>query len=261
MKALTSTRRQSPPGTSASRSATLRPIFLRSPSDAPRKSAVRLPVDAIYYISLRKAAIRRKWLVEHLTSLNLTDKYGNAPEWHIASDGSKLDTWVNNSIKNNAKRPKVSQSEIGCIMSHRQLWTICVQNELDYMLILEDDAGFYKDKLYALAEHWDKLPQFDFLHLGWENYKAYVEQVIEEYPIPELPNLWKGNGMWLTHGYIVSQEGARILLERTAPIYNGLDAMTAEIQGEMESYGFKPHICFQRKDKEGLKRTQIIHTG
>ncbi len=100
------------------------------------------------------------------------------------------------------------------------------------------------------------MPHFDFLHLGWEYYAGYKEQTIEKVEIDGLPDLWYGDGMWLTHAYILSLKGAQILLERTEVQNNGLDAMTADIQSYMESYGFKPSIAYQEYFK-----TQIHHTG
>ena len=71
-----------------------------------------------------------------------------------------------------------------------------------------------------------------------------------------MADLWYGDGMWLTHAYILSLQGAQILLQRTEVQTNGLDAMTADIQSDMEAYGFRPAIAYQERFK-----TQIHHTG
>jgi hypothetical protein len=128
-------------------------------------------------------------------------------------------------------------------------------------MILEDDARFDIDKANLLLDNWDKLPDFDFLHLGWNYYAGYGKQTIEHVECIEGLDLWKGNQMWLTHAYIINQEAAGVLYQHTEIQNNGLDAMTASIQDHMESYGFKPHVAYQEKFTSGLLRSQILHTG
>ena len=261
MPVRTTTAKPSQHNTSVFRRETLRPTFSPLIYQSSKRLAVRLPVDAIYFISLRKASVRRKKLTDYLASINLTDKHGNAPMWVIANDGNRVDHAVSNAIKKAHKRPNMSISEIGCCASHREVWEKQLKNKHELVLILEDDARFDIKKLNQLALNWDKLPYFEFLHLGWEYFKGYKEQVIEPFEIPELPNLWKGDGMWLTHAYITSLWAAEYLLERTKVQTNGLDAMTADIQSELECYGFKPAIAFQEKSGSGMMRSQISHTG
>jgi GR25 family glycosyltransferase involved in LPS biosynthesis len=222
---------------------------------------VRLPVDAIYYISLPKAGVRRAKLVKHLDSIGLVDKHGCAAQWIIANDGNHVEHRIDNSIKRAHKRPNMSLSEIGCFASHREVWQEQIKHEHQFVLVLEDDARFDVKKLNQLLTNWNMLPEFDFLHLGWEYYAGYKEQTIEQVEIEGLPNLWKGDGMWLTHAYILSPDGAAMLLDRTEVQTNGLDAMTADIQSEMWAYGFKPAIAYQDKGSSGVMRSQIHHTG
>lgn len=220
---------------------------------------MRLPVDAIYYISLPKASQRRNRLFQ--TIRHITDKNGNAPQWHKANDGNKPGHVVDNSLKKFKKRPNMSLGEIGCCASHREVWTKIVQNGHEKALVLEDDARFNWAKLQNLVEHWDKLPDFDFLHLGWEYYAGYKEQTIEKVAIPELPDLWKGDGMWLTHAYIITNHCALDWLQKTVVQTNGLDAMTADMQSDCLAYGFRPSIAYQERGTSGTLRSQIHHTG
>jgi len=128
-------------------------------------------------------------------------------------------------------------------------------------LVLEDDARFEWDKLIELVTNWNSLPEFDFLHLGWEYYAGYKEQTIEKVIVDGLPNLWKGDGMWLTHAYIITNECALDWLTRTQVQTNGLDGMTADMQSDCRSYGFKPAIAYQERGSSGMVRSQIHHTG
>ncbi len=106
---------------------------------------MKLPVDAIYFISLKKASQRRSRLLQHMAGI--TDIHGNLPKWHLANDGNRPGHAVDNSIKGSKNRPKLSIGEIGCCASHREVWTKIVQNGHDKALVLEDDARFNIDKL------------------------------------------------------------------------------------------------------------------
>ncbi len=155
----------------------------------------------------------------------------------------------------------MSMGEIGCCASHRAVWQKMLDNGNELALILEDDARFDVQKTNQLVTNWNRLPEFDFLHLGWNYYAGYGEQTIEPVECIEGLQLWKGNQMWLTHGYIVNRKAAELFLEHTYVQNNGLDAMTAWIQDLMLSYGFQPHVCFQDPHLTGHQRSQIHHTG
>jgi GR25 family glycosyltransferase involved in LPS biosynthesis len=199
-------------------------------------------------------------MIKHLKDIGLVDKHGNEAQCHVANDGNFIKHRIDNSLKIKNKRPKMSLSEIGCCASHREIWQKQIDQGLEYVLVLEDDARFDLDKLNQLVTNWDLLPEFELLHLGWQYYAGYGVQTIEQVEIEGLPNLWKGDGMWLTHAYIVSLEGAKIYEERTRVQNNGLDGMTSVIQSDMLAYGFKPYIATQ-ETLTGIQKTTIHHTG
>jgi len=199
-------------------------------------------------------------MIKHLKEIGLVDKHGNKAECHVANDGNFIKHRIDNSLKIKNKRPKMSLSEIGCCASHREVWQKQIDQGLEYVLVLEDDARFELDKLIQLSINWRQLPEFELLHLGWEYYAGYGVQTIERVEIEGLPNLWKGDGMWLTHAYILSLEGAKIYEERTRVQNNGLDGMTSVIQSDMLAYGFKPGIASQ-ETVSGKIRSTIHHTG
>jgi len=191
--------RQSPDSTLGLKKETLKQPSSPSISQSQRESIVRLPVDAIYFISLKRTPIRKAKMIEHLNAIGLLDKNGNKPQCHVANDGNFVNHRIDNSLKIKHKRGKMSLSEIGCCASHREVWIKQIVEELEYVLVLEDDARFNVDKLIELATNWSHLPEFELLHLGWEYYAGYGVQTIEKVEIEGLPNLWKGDGMWLTH--------------------------------------------------------------
>ena len=254
------TQKQSQGSTLGLKNATSKQHSSQSTSLLQRESIVRLPVDAIYYISLKRTPIRKIKMIEHLNAIGLVDKNGNQPILQVASDGNHIKHRVDNSLKIKHKRGKMSMSEIGCCASHREVWQKQIDQGLEYVLVLEDDARFDVDKLIELARNWSHLPEFELLHLGWEYYAGYGVQTIEKVEIDALPNLWKGDGMWLTHAYILRLSGAKTYEERTRVQNNGLDGMTSVIQSDMLAYGFKPGIASQETVVGKMKST-IHHTG
>jgi GR25 family glycosyltransferase involved in LPS biosynthesis len=239
---------------------TLKQPSSQSTSQSQRESIVKLPVDAIYYINLKKSVIRKEKLLDHLNSIGLVDKHGNQPILQVANDGNFIKHRVDNSLKKKHRKGKMSLSEIGCCASHREVWQKQIDQGLEYVLVLEDDARFNLEKLNELVTNWSHLPEFEFLHLGWYYWAFYKVQTIEKVEIEGLPNLWKGDGMWLTHAYILSLSGAKIYEERTRVQNNGLDGMTSVIQSDMLAYGFNPSICSQESSDRRIKST-IHHTG
>ena len=199
-------------------------------------------------------------MIDHLNAIGLTDKNGNKPELHVANDGNYVKHRVDNSLKLKHKKGKMSLSEIGCCASHRDVWQKQIDQGLEYVLVLEDDARFDVEKINQLTTNWSQLPKFEFLHLGWNYYEGYKVQTIEKVEIEGLPNLWKGDGMWLTHAYILSLSGAKLFEERTRVQNNGLDGMTSVIQSDMLAYGFKPYIVGQEQRDRQIRST-IHHTG
>lgn len=127
-------------------------------------------------------------------------------------------------------------------------------------LILEDDAVFDIAKTNNLIQNFNKMPDYDFMNLGWQYHKNPPVQKIERIRIESLPDLWKGDGMWLTHSYCLSLHGAKIFESNTRIQYGGLDWQLSGIQTKMEkSYGFNPKIVSQLK-LSASNRSTIRHT-
>jgi glycosyltransferase involved in cell wall biosynthesis len=108
----------------------------------------------------------------------------------------------------------VTDGEVGCALSHIDIWQDTYNDSREATLILEDD--FRLDYQVPWNEVYELLDKgYDLIYLG--RYKVNPEQ--EEKDI-------KFNHMWVepgysynTHAYVLSKRGAKVLVENWVPLY------------------------------------------
>ncbi len=127
-----------------------------------------------------------------------------------------------------------------CGQSHINIWRTIIERDLEYALILEDDAMFVNDwrkKLELLNEIDD--PDWDAVFLN-----------ASEPIVPE--NMWVVvREQYLTGAYIISRRGAQCLLDWFANEFAASDWMTTRLQTRGHSYSFFPWLVIQ----EGMEST------
>lgn len=217
---------------------------------------MQIPVDKIFFINLDRSHIRLAALQEHFSFVPIRDKNGCEPIRFPALTGNQISHGIITKSESGKYGLPLSAGEKGCHASHRAILQMQIENEWEYVMYLEDDVRFQKDKLQKLIQKWDSLPEFDFFNLSWKNFKHPFGQHIE--PVDFIvPNLCKGNGMWLTHCYILSLHGAKKCEEHTRIQSHSIDWHYAGIQSWIPSIGFKyGTIAIQ----ERKMRSTIIHT-
>jgi GR25 family glycosyltransferase involved in LPS biosynthesis len=194
-----------------------------------------LPFDKIYFISLKKSVQRQKRLSAEFDKFGITDRNGNRPVMVEADNGQSPPHLVDNSKK--VKRPRTSQSEIGCFASHRKVWKLFSESGLENCLILEDDIRF-APMVHEVFANWDKMPEWDYVNFGFTTNRISIVDTIKNCMIPELKTLCSGSGMWLTHAYSINQMACQIFEENTRVQFGGIDWQLTGIQDKVKSYGF-----------------------
>lgn len=116
------------------------------------------------------------------------------------------------------KRP-MTLGEIGCFLSHHEIWKLTKAKKHDIVLVLEDDIRFepfFRNRLERLLEELQRLPDWDLVYLGRKRLQDQDEPWVE------------GSGMlvragysYWTLGYALSGKGARKLLD-AGPLTNML---------------------------------------
>lgn len=148
----------------------------------------------------------------------------------------------------------MSGGERGCAHSHRRLWEFAAARE-EPTLVLEDDVhiGFDRNgdkgkmngKVFTkrLEEAIKRAPaDFDVIYLGWSgwrggNFKLWKED--DSGLAPEDKSfLQKAEYVWTTVAYVISQAGAKKLLEVASPIDQPVDNFMAwqASQGKLKSF-------------------------
>lgn len=220
---------------------------------------MQIPVDRIFFINLDRSHIRLKNLIDHFKKLDIKDREGREPIRFPAITGNGITHQVISKKDGGQPGLPLSVSEKGVFASHRAIMQMQIENEWEYVMYLEDDVRFHKNKLSELLKHWDKLPEFDFFNLSWYYFKKPVPQNVEKVEFP-MKNLTKGDGMWLCHCYILSLDGAKKCEELTRVQSHSIDWHYAQIQSLIPSIGFKlKEVAFQDNRGSGMRST-IIHT-
>ena len=116
---------------------------------------------------------------------------------------------------------------IGCYLSHTAIWKMMVEQGWEKIIVFEDDIEFvsdFSDKfnkvLSEINDNFDKSHTFDMLVFGYYT----IINMFDEYS----ESLYKCNGRyWGNYGYILTQAGAKKMLEGAFPLEMHLDSYIA----------------------------------
>ncbi len=192
----------------------------------------------------------------HMTAL--LGKIGTAFERVAAVDGRDLDR---KAIA--AASPDLSPGEIGCLMSHREVWRRIVTRGEPYASVLEDDI-FAAPTLARLLEEESWIPaDADIVKLETTHDLVRVDQA----PITTVCN----RGLLRlrsTHpgsaGYVLSAKAAASLLARTEKLRRPVDAALFELpEGEARGltvYQVDPAVCIQNDFLRDGRASELTST-
>jgi GR25 family glycosyltransferase involved in LPS biosynthesis len=142
----------------------------------------------------------------------------------------------------------LSLGERACAQSHANIWRHIVKNNIEYALILEDDACFDKE--------WrKKLDTFSNINdPSWDLILLNASEPVE-------PNyLWVDvEEQYLTAGYIISNYGAQKVLHWFKDKLAASDWMTSRIQQNHHSYCYFPWLIIQEGKDSTLKKEGETH--
>lgn len=136
-------------------------------------------------------------------------------------------------------------STIGCAASHVLAWRDAVASGRPYTLILEDDTELDRDTPHILARLLPRIPKdADVVLLGCYLCATNPRSPVVDASAIGVKRIRQFSG---THAYIVTQKGARVLLEYATPIKYHIDRIMTALNyaGTLVTYGLTHDIAKQ----------------
>ena len=180
-------------------------------------------LDRVFIVNLPRRTDRRLEMEARLAELKLAPELREKFEFFPAVDGSIIDDaymeqggygvwdeWQKPDHSLHFYQREIRKGEIGCALSHVNIWKKVVEEGLDEVLILEDDAGFDRhfkylfDRAIKFCRDMGAQQEWDMLYLGRNAMTPDPVQIVNYLSLPGFS--------YCTHGYMVTRRGAEKLL-------------------------------------------------
>jgi len=165
----------------------------------------------LFSITRRFSAVDARYLNKETDNSVLHTEYSLADQLLVEPNPR-----VRIDAKSRARRIDMTSQEIAVALSHIEVWKLIASSDIPYTLVLEDDVYFKRGFSQSLDELWHsainrhpKRAVFDLLYLSFQ------EINIHSSPKKQLNKLIRkpDSGIWQASGYILSQSGAKKLIE------------------------------------------------
>ncbi|XP_025835147.1 glycosyltransferase 25 family member-like isoform X2 [Agrilus planipennis] len=106
------------------------------------------------------------------------------------------------------KRP-MTLGEIGCFLSHYNIWEEAYEKGYEKVMVLEDDIRFeayFRSRMERLMEEVEDIPGWDLIYLGRKRMEHADEPWVSDSLVRAAYSYW-------TLGYVISKSGIKKLLE------------------------------------------------
>ena len=205
-----------------------------------------------FVISISTADKRRNHIIQQFGQQNIPFEFFDA-----FTPSERLNDHLQRYLPNVAATPKLTMGEKGCLMSHFMLWKKCVNENLDYITLFEDDILLGESAERFLAEdEWLKV-RFNFQEIFVLRLETFLMPVKVEKQQGILPfqqreiDILKSKHFG-TAGYVISHGAAKYLMEvfekfsseEIKPIDEIMFNQLIDISG-YQVYQLNPAICVQ----------------
>jgi glycosyl transferase family 25 len=195
----------------------------------------------LYYINLDRSIGRREWFERQAARLGVEFTRVAAVE------GAAVPEAEAGRLRGLSSAP-LSAGEIGCLLSHRAIWTIVAEGEEEWAFVAEDDVHFSADaRPFLTSSEW--IPAGAEV-VKAETFMKRVELSRQIYATPfghelrRLKSAHLGSG-----GYFVSRRGALHLLDftekRCEPVDQVLFSPKLGVLRQISTLQLSPAICIQ----------------
>lgn len=170
-----------------------------------------LGFDKIFMINLLRRPERRRRMIKCFDELGLDVTILNAVDGRSLNESTlEKINFMPGFVDPYHKRP-MTLGEIGCFLSHYNIWKIIVENKYERTLILEDDIRFepfFRLKVLNLMYEIENKPDWDLIYFGRKRLQESDEPWVEGSNF-----LVKAGYSYWTLGYALSYQGALKLLD------------------------------------------------
>uniref|UniRef100_A0A9J7YT66 procollagen galactosyltransferase n=1 Tax=Cyprinus carpio carpio TaxID=630221 RepID=A0A9J7YT66_CYPCA len=241
-------------------------VMVRSPPSEPSvylslppKQPDKMGFDEVFMINLLRRSDRRERMLRTLYEQEIACKIT------AAVDGKALNTSQIEALGIQMLpgysdpyhgRP-LTKGELGCFLSHFNIWTEIVDRGLKTSLVIEDDLRFevfFKRRLQNLMEEIESQRlDWDLIYIGRK--RMQVDR--PEKSVPRIHNLVEADYSYWTLGYMISLRGAQKLL-RAEPLKNMLpvDEFLPVMYNKHPIEDYMSH--FERRDLQAFSAEPLL---
>ncbi|GAA6222576.1 procollagen galactosyltransferase 2-like [Lates japonicus] len=179
------------------------------------KEPGKLGCDEVFLINLKRRSDRRGRMLSSLAVLGINATLTEAVDGK-ALNSSQLQAMGIDMLpgyKDPYSDRVLTRGEIGCFLSHYNIWKQVVQEELQQVLVLEDDVRFeprFCSRLVAIMDNVKRVGlDWDLIYVG----RKRLQVKEPEYWVKGVRNLVHPGYSYWTLGYVLSLQGAKKLLQ------------------------------------------------
>jgi GR25 family glycosyltransferase involved in LPS biosynthesis len=142
---------------------------------------------------------------------------------------------------------RLKRGQLGCFDSHRRAWSKIVNSKFPFGLILEDDADFHPQKKHVYKKINKALDQLKLIDSDWDI--LFLARSIKKQKNISLvaPGLVIPGKSWGLFAYVISQNGARKLFEKSLPFKIPVDEYVSDRTPELKKYALWPSLCYVKE--------------
>ncbi|XP_061556191.1 procollagen galactosyltransferase 1 [Phycodurus eques] len=195
------------------------PVLPSNNIPAPSKQPDKMGFDEVFMINLRRRSDRRERMLRALYEQEIDCKVTEAVDGKALniSDVQAMGIHMLPGYNDPYHGRPLTKGELGCFLSHYNIWNEIVERGLLTSLVIEDDLRFevfFKRRLmYLMSEIEDEGLDWDLIYIGRK--RMQVER--SEKAVANVHNLVEADYSYWTLGYMISLQGAEKLL-RAEPL-------------------------------------------
>ncbi|XP_076601630.1 procollagen galactosyltransferase 2-like [Chaetodon auriga] len=179
------------------------------------KEPGKLGFDEIFLINLKRRSDRRERMLRTLAVLGIDATLTEAVDGKALNSPQLQAMGIDMlpGYKDPYSERVLTRGEIGCFLSHYNIWNQVVQLELQQVLVLEDDVRFeprFGHRLVSIMENVQRVGlEWDLIYVG----RKRLQVKEPEYWVKGVSNLVHPDYSYWTLGYVLSLNGAKKLLQ------------------------------------------------